>query len=229
MISRIGLERIASLRMDILKMARYVQYTYNKSSVAALDRKENQAREVLGSDRKLIGYLVELERTTINLMGILTPMGKDLRFLTMSMSIVRTLERIGSKCVFISQRSLELMKKPPIGYHEKLKRMFEGVSSMLRGALDNLVDPSLSEVQRLCEADSLIDRLFEEAQEELINNSQEAPSTVARALDLLRIFGTLEEIGDLTTELMGAAVYIDTGRYYYCIDDNFKLIDLEVF
>ncbi|HDP76577.1 MAG TPA: phosphate uptake regulator PhoU [Mesotoga infera] len=227
MISRVGLERIDNLRIEILRMARYVQSIFNKTAVAVLERNEHQARDVIYSDSVIDYHQVELQAMIIGLTGILTPTGKELRLLTLSMNIVSTLERIGDKCVFICERSLSLTKRPPIGYHEKLKTMFELVSIMTKGAIDNLVDPSLSEAVRLCKNDDFVDRIKEEVKVDLVKYCEESPSIISRALDLMMIFSALEEIADLSTELMEAAVYIDAGRYYRCVNDSFQPVDFE--
>ena len=226
-ISKVGLERIGNLRIEILRMARYVQSIFNKTAVAVLERNEHQARDVIYSDSVIDYHQVELQAMIIGLTGILTPTGKELRLLTLSMNIVSTLERIGDKCVFICERSLSLTKRPPIGYHEKLKTMFELVSIMTKGAIDNLVDPSLSEAVRLCKNDDFVDRIQEEVKVDLVKYCEESPSIISRALDLMMIFSALEEIADLSTELMEAAVYIDAGRYYRCVNDNFQPVDFE--
>jgi phosphate transport system protein len=225
MISKVGLERIGNLRIEILRMARYVQSIFNKTSVAVLERNEHQARDVIYSDSVIDYHQVELQAMIIGLTGILTPTGKELRLLTLSMNIVSTLERIGDKCVFICERGLSLSKRPPIGYHEKLKTMFESVSVMTKGAIDNLVDPSLSEAVRLCKNDDFVDRIQEEVKTDLVRYCEESPSIISRALDLMMVFGALEEIADLSTELMEAAVYIETGKYYRCVNDGFQPID----
>ena len=229
MISKVGFERIALLRSDILKMARYIQNICNKSSVAMLERNEHQARDVLYSDSVIDHYQIELQKTIISLTGILTPTGKDLRFLTMTMSIVNTLERIGDKFVSICELAMVLIKKPPIGYYEKLRTMFDGVSLMLKGSIDNLVDPSLLEAERLCRNDSNIDSLLEGVRSDLLSNMEQSPSITSRAVDLLRLFCYLEEIADLCTELMEAAVYIDIGKHYRCINDIFQPVDFKAY
>jgi phosphate transport system protein len=80
--------------------------------------------------------------------------------------------------------------------------MFDGVSLMLKGSIDNLVDPSLLEAERLCRNDSNIDSLLEGVRSDLLSNMEQSPSITSRAVDLLRVFCYLEEIADLCTELM---------------------------
>jgi phosphate transport system protein len=96
---------------------------------------------------------------------------------------------------------------------------------MTKGAIDNLVDPSLSEAVRLCKNDDFVDRIQEEVKTDLVRYCEESPSIISRALDLMMVFGALEEIADLSTELMEAAVYIETGKYYRCVNDGFQPID----
>nr|HPM95938.1 phosphate uptake regulator PhoU [Mesotoga sp.] len=64
---------------------------------------------------------------------------------------------------------------------------------------------------------------------DLLSNMEQSPSITSRAVDLLRVFCDLEEIADLCTELMEAAVYIDTGKYYRCMNDIFQPVDFKAY
>jgi len=229
MISDTGLARLADLRVEMLRMARYVQNAYSKSSIAILGRNEHQARDVVHSTAVINQYQIELERTIIILTGILTPIGKDLRFLTMSMNIINILQRIGGKCEFTCKKAIELIRKPPIGYYERMRTILGGVAQILKGSIDNLIDPSLDQAQRLCSSDSEIDRMFEETLIEIVRNIEQAPTVTSRAIDLIMILESLEEIADMATELMEASVFVELGKHYRCTDDVFKPVDFKAY
>ena len=50
MVSNEGQKKLDELKVEVVKMARFVQNVYNKTSVALIERNEHQARDVAYSD-----------------------------------------------------------------------------------------------------------------------------------------------------------------------------------
>ncbi|MFO7881686.1 MAG: PhoU domain-containing protein [Kosmotogaceae bacterium] len=220
MISKKGKIKIDELKQDIVKMAHYIQQLYSKSRVALIERNEHYARDVIYSDSIVDAFSTEIEERIVKLLGILTPLGKDLRFLASAMEINSTLEQIADYCVVISERSIELSKKPPIGLYEKLHKMFDEVYNMLSGAVHNLVEPSFTEGKMICEKDDRVDKILEDAEKELVEIVENTPKVMNRAVSLLTVFRSLETIADLCTKLITCATFIDSGRHYRCKEDT---------
>ncbi|MFW6121483.1 MAG: phosphate signaling complex PhoU family protein [Petrotogales bacterium] len=228
MISEKGKVKIDELKQDIVKMAHYIQQLYSKSRVALIERNEHNARDVIYSDSIVDAFSTEIEERIVKLLGILTPIGRDLRFLASAMEINSTLEQIADNCVAISESSIELSKKPPIGLYGKLHKMFDEVYNMLSGAVHNLVLPSFTEGKMICEKDDMVDKLLEEAEKELIEILENTPKVITRGVSLLTVFRSLETIADLCTKLIAYATFIDSGKHYRCKDDTLAETDINV-
>ncbi len=228
MISEKGKIKIDELKQDIVKMAHYVQQLYSKSRVALIERNEHHARDVIYSDSIVDAFSTEIEERIVKLLGILAPVGRDLRFLASAMEINSTLEQIADNCVTISERSIELSKKPPIGLYEKLHKMFDEVYNMLSGAVHNLVSPSFTEGKMICEKDDMVDKLLENAEKELVEILENTPEVIIRGVSLLTVFRSLETIADLCTKLIAYATFIDSGKHYRCKDDTLAETDINV-
>lgn len=225
MVSNKGQERLSELKVETVKMARFVQNVYNKTRVALVERNEHKARDVVYSDSVIDNYQLTLSKKIIALTGTLSLTGKELRFISMAMNILNTLESIGDKCVDIAERSKFLSKRPPIGFYESLKTMFDNVGTMLRGAIDNLINPSFADAQRICFNDDAVDSIFSEVEKEIIRAMEESDPVVERGVYLIIVFRMLEEIADLCTNLIEYSVYIETGKNYKCIQDKFAPVD----
>lgn len=228
MISKKGENKIDELKKDIVKMAHYVQQLYSKASVALIERNEHHARDVIYSDSIVDAFSAEIEERIVKLLGILTPISKDLRFLASAIEINCTLEQIADNCVAISEKAILLSKKPPIGLYGKMHKMFDEVYNMLSGAVHNLIEPSFTEGKMICEKDDIVDRLFEDAEKELAEIIEDSPQVTNRAVSLLSIFRALETIADLCTNLITCATFIDTGKHYRCKDDTLAETEINV-
>lgn len=219
MISKKGLKKIEETKHEIINMARYVQNLFSKCSLAILGRNEHHARDVLYSISILDQYAFSIENKVVGLVGTLMPTGRELRFLVMAANITRTLRMIGEKCTALANKSLLLTKHPPIGFYETLKKMINTVDKMLADAVDNLINPSLSDAQMICEQDDRVDKMLDKVEKELKIVMEESPKLVSRAIELLTIFRLLEEIGDLCTEIIESSMYVAEGKYYHCAND----------
>jgi phosphate transport system protein len=228
MISEKGRIKFDELKKDIVKMAHYILQLYSKTNVALTERNEHHARDVIYSDSIIDAFSAELEERIVKLLGILTPIGKDLRFLASAMEINSTLEQIADNCVAISEKAIELSKKPPIGLYEKLYKMFDEVYNILSGAVHNLIEPSFTEGKMICEKDDIVDKLLEDAEKELIEIMENSPHVMTRAVSLLFVFRCLETIADLCTKLITCATFIDTGKHYRCKSDTLAETEIDV-
>lgn len=225
MVSNKGQEKLSELKVEIVKMARFVQNVYNKTRVALVERNEHKARDVIYSDSVINNYQLTLSKKITALTGTLILTGKELRFIAMATNILNTLESIGDKCTEIAERSKFLSKRPPIGFYENLNTMFDNVGKMLRGAIDNLINPSFVDAQRICYNDEVVDNIFSQVEKEVTRAMEESYPVVERGVYLIIVFRMLEEIADLCTNLIEYSVYIDTGKNYKCINDKFAPVD----
>ncbi|AKI96770.1 phosphate signaling complex PhoU family protein [Kosmotoga pacifica] len=221
MISRKGEARLEELREDILKFARYVQTLYGKTKMAFLERNDHHARDVIYSSTILDSFQVNIERKIVTLTGTLILRGKNLRFLTTGMKLVTKLRRIGRHCISISQSSMELSKYSPIGFYNSMSKMVNIVDEMLNGSVKNISSPSLGLSAQICTRDNAVDTLLAGIEKEITETLIQNPQITPQGVKLINILKEFEEIADLSTTLVECSVFIETGKYYKCVGDDF--------
>jgi phosphate transport system protein len=122
------------------------------------------------------------------------------------------LERMGDHAVNISQSGLFLISKPQVKPLLDIPRMAEEVSKMLEDSLKSFVNEDAALAKSVCERDDIIDDYRDQIVRELITYMVSDPSTIERALHLIRIAGNLERIADLTTNICEDVIFMVKGE-----------------
>ena len=122
------------------------------------------------------------------------------------------LERIGDLAVNIAESSLFLMGKPPVKPLIDLPRMAEEVMLMLRNSILAFINEDTELAIEVCKHDDMVDALRDQIYRELITYMMSDPSTIERALHLMRISRNLERIADLATNICEDAIYTAEGK-----------------
>ena len=103
------------------------------------------------------------------------PVAVDLRRIAAALKINTDLERMADLAEDIAERALALAQLPPIPIPDKLQRMTDLTTSMVRQSLDAFVNLDATLARRVCRLDDEVDRYNNEIIEELIRLMQTSP------------------------------------------------------
>jgi phosphate transport system protein len=118
---------------------------------------------------------------------------------------------MGDLAMNIVERSLGLMKQPPLPEQVNFAEMANVVESMVLGSLDAFVKRDVQVAHRILTSDDSVDKLRNAIQSQLVAMMQRDPSTVPRALDYLIIARSLERIGDHATNIAEDVIFLTQG------------------
>jgi phosphate transport system protein len=90
--------------------------------------------------------------------------------------------------------------------------MAEEVKKMLEDSIKSFIEEDTSLAKSVCERDDIIDNLKNQITRELITYMLSDPSTIERALHIMRITGNLERIADLTTNICEDVIFMVKGE-----------------
>jgi len=149
----------------------------------------------------------QMDRDGMNLLMRFQPVASDLRIVIATMKISVNLERISDLAVNIARRARKLIAASPPGQAEALRPLFEHATRMLNDAVAAFSTGNLEPVRSL----KIRDRELATKSQELAGNittrmSFELDDGVARYLELIFILRYLEQIGNLSTNLVEDAV-----------------------
>jgi len=217
-------EDLKTLREKLLKMAALVEENIRLAVEALKERDKEKTQKVFLNEEKINSLDVEIDRLCLQLLALKQPMAIDLRLITSAMKIEGELERIGDQAVNISERTLELLKIPPLKPLIDIPRMAELAQGMVKDALDAFVHQDAGLAREVCLRDDEVDALNNQIFRELLTYMMEDPKTIRAAVGLMLVGRHLERIADHATNIGEDVIYYVKGKTikHHCEQRNQK-------
>jgi phosphate transport system protein len=206
-------EKIADLRKTLIGYAILVEKMIDESiqGLMRLDKellhKVIEKREKRANETEIL--IDEMCTTIIAQFG---PKAKDLRTVLMILKINNDLERIADHAVNTAESGLFLITQPLVKPLLDIPRMAEAAIGMLRDAVGAFINEDPDLAVSVGDRDNFIDGLASQILRELITYMIADPSTIERALHLLKIARNLERTADLSTNIAEDVIYITQGK-----------------
>jgi phosphate transport system protein len=205
--------KIEEVKEKLIEFSEIVKGMLKKSIKGLVEKDERPLKEVIEEDEMKCNDLeIEIDEMCIHIIAQFEPRAKHLRTIFLALKMNNDLERMGDHAVNISQSGLFLISKPQVKPLLDIPRMAEEVSKMLEDSLKSFVNEDAALAKSVCERDDIIDDYREQIVRELITYMVSDPSTIERALHLIRISGNLERIADLTTNICEDVIFMVKGE-----------------
>ncbi|MDY6843662.1 MAG: phosphate signaling complex protein PhoU [Thermodesulfobacteriota bacterium] len=205
-------KELNELRKNLLKMGTLVEKAIHNAVKSLVERDSDLAQMIINCDTQIDKLEMDLEESAIKLLALRQPMARDLRFITKSIKIISSLERIGDHAVNICEKALQLNKEPQLKEYIDIPRMAEAAQMMLKNALDAFINEDTTLAFKVCQDDQIIDDLNDQILRELLTYMLEDPRTITRAILIIQISKYLERIGDLATNIAESVIYMVEAR-----------------
>lgn len=193
-------------------MGAMVEESINKAITALVDRREELAAEVIGTDCLIDQHELLIEEECLKLLALHNLVATDLRFVVTVMKVGNDLERMGDLSENIAERASFLARHPPIAETQDLGRIADIVRTIVRRSLDALVALDTDLARQVCGADDEVDGLHRATFVQVQEIMRRDPATIARALQTLSCSRQLERIADLATNIAEDVVFLVEGE-----------------
>ena len=149
-------------------------------------------------------YIVSLMASEMNM--------SDSRKINGYYAIISNLERIGDHATDISELAIVLSEKTYVKKLDHIEEMARETMVMLIQSLEAYVEKDLDKAQKVIAHDDVIDDLFEEVKQELIELIRNHADEGEQAVDLLMVTKYFERIGDHATNIAEWVIFSITGQ-----------------
>lgn len=204
-------EELDKLQRRLLEMAGLVELAIHLSVRSVAERDKEQAQRVLRNEARVNLMQIEIDEVATRLLALHQPMAKDLRLLTAAIKINSDLERMGDLAVNIVERSMDLMRWPPVKPLIDIPRMAELAESMVRKSLNAFVKRDAELARSVLLSDDAVDDLKDSVYQELIQYMQSDPSIIPGAFDLIFVAHNLERVADHATNIAEDVLFLVKG------------------
>jgi phosphate transport system protein len=197
---------LEELNQKLLQMAGMAESAIHRSVQALLERNRELAEDVLRDEPKINRMELELDGLVTRLLALRQPVARDLRLLTAALKINVDLERIGDMAKHIAERSILLLRHPPVQLND-IPKIATLVESMLLNSLAAFVKRDADLAHSVLLADAEVDCLRDAVYADLLETMQRDPGLVSAAIDLIFIARNLERIGDHSTNIAEDVIF----------------------
>ncbi|MFH0789121.1 MAG: phosphate signaling complex protein PhoU [Pseudomonadota bacterium] len=206
-------ETIAELRKTLIGYAIHVETMIDDSMQGLIKiDKELLLQVIEKSERKANETEILIDDLCTSIIAQFGPKAKNLRTVLMSLKINNDLERIADHAVNTAKSGLYLIRHPLVKPLLDLPRMAEASIDMLKDSLSAFVNEDPDLAVSVCDRDTVVDGLASQILRELITYMIADPSTIERALYLLKIARNLERTADLSTNIAEDVIYMIEGK-----------------
>ncbi len=205
-------QQLRSLQDDLLRLAGLAEAAVGRAVTALQNQDIEEARRIIAEDDIIDRQQYALEDRALLLIARQAPMAVDLRTISAVISIASELERIGDYAEGIAKIAIRGAGEPLLKPLIDVPRMAEKAQQMLRAAVEAFVNRDVEAARRLGTADTEVDDLTTQVQNELLTFMLRDPNNIERALHLMFVAHNLERVADRTTNIAERLVFLVTGE-----------------
>jgi phosphate transport system protein len=205
-------EELKNLKGILMRMAALAEESIALAIKGLKTYQEQPARRVLEQEDAINLLEIEVDELCLRLLALKQPMAGDLRFITSAMKIGSELERIGDQAVNIAERTLDLLKQPPLKPLIDLPRMAELVQKMVLDVINAFVNRDADLARDVCRRDDEVDQLNDQIFRELLTYMMQDPANIPRAVGLILVGRHLERMADHATNISEDVIYLALGK-----------------
>jgi phosphate transport system protein len=211
-----------NMQRDLLALAGLVEEAIHKAIRALQERDVRLARDVIAGDSQIDNEENHIDEECLKILALHQPVAIDLRRIAAAMMINVDLERMADLAEEIAERAITLTSPPLLPVSDKLQRMTDLTTMMVRQSLDSFVNLSTTQANAVMRMDDEVDRYNTEIIAEIVEAMQSSPALIPAGLSMFSVIRHLERIADHATNIAEDVVYLVEGEIvrHRPLDDN---------
>lgn len=205
-------EQLEQLNKDMIDMGTMIEESIGNAVKALMAQDTELAKRTMNGDEKIDRTERKIEDLCLRLLLQQQPVARDLRNISAALKMVTDMERIGDHATDISELAIVLAKKPYIKKLDHIESMAKETMVMLIQALEAYVERDIDKARKVILHDDVVDDLFEQVKEELIELIRKHADEGEQAVDLLMVTKYFERIGDHATNIAEWVIFSINGE-----------------
>lgn len=206
-------EKILHLKERLIEMASLAEAMIDKSIKGLIDKNSGVLKEIIEQNEPRANALeIEIYEICTNLIALYQPKAKDLRLILTILKINNDLERIADHAENIAHHSFYLIERPKVKPLIDIPRMAEEAATMLKNSITAFINEDTKLAREVIVRDDTVDALNNQILRELITYMASDPSTIERAIHLIKISKHLERAADLSTNISEEVIFMVDGQ-----------------
>ena len=206
-------EELERLELEVLAMGELAERAVSRAVDALVQRDLDLAQAVVAADDEIDDRYLDVERRTLQLLALQTPVATDLRLLSALLHINLHLERVGDQAVNVAKIFLSVKDLPTKrSLLDKIREMGDIVGPMLRTGMEAFRTRDFELCLRLPGMDDPVDRLNLGMYRE-VSALADDPGMLNWGLRMLVTARQLERVGDHAVDVGEQVGFLITGEF----------------
>ncbi len=178
--------------------------------VALVKADQSRAEIVLGGQERVEALVARIERETVQMIALRSPLADDLREALAAFRIVALIARMADNAVNIARRALTLgdFRAEQM---RTIAAMGEAVTAMVKASLDAYARRDPVAAARVAAMDDVVDAFHSGLFASLVELMTRQPETITAASHLLIVSQKLERVADHAASIAAIVSYVATG------------------
>ena len=196
------------LRDKILLLGGKTEEAVHGALRCLTERNSDLARSVCEADALIDQMELEIDRLSVEILGLQQPTEHDLRLVVSVAKITPILERIADHATSIAETAIILNNEPQIDSYTDFAYMGEMAAGMLREALNAFTSEDAAASRDIIARDKTLDTAYGRVFDGLIATLAKNPAAANGAARLLFVAKHIERIGDYVKDICELNVYL---------------------
>ncbi len=206
-------KQLATLNNELIEMGSMIERAIEMAIHALVSRDVDAARDAIQADEEIDDQEQKIETLCLRLFLQQQPVAGDLRMVSSALKMVTDMERIGDHAADISEITICMSKEHKEIDLDLLRQMAKETAVMLVGSVDAFVNKDLEQAHRVMDQDDVVDDLFVQVKEKLIEIIRSDAELGGPATDLLMVAKYFERIGDHAVNISEWVIFSITGEH----------------
>ncbi len=189
-------EQLCQLNSEMAQMCDMIEKAILETIDAFFTQNVEKANQIMKDDELVDQEQKQIETMCFQILFQQQPVAGDLRTVTAAMKMVTDMERIGDLAADISEMTVIMAGTPYPDKAQNIKKMSAETVRMLQRAVKSYVDRDMDMAREVITHDDVVDQLFLDVREDLIQIVQQDMEHAGQAADLMMVNKYLERIGD---------------------------------
>ena len=203
--------QLSKLNDSLIQMSKMVESAIHDAVRGLVEQNVELANKAIGADEEIDGMEKEIESLCLDIILRQQPVAGDLRAISAVLKIITDLERIGDHATDISEITIFLSKSQYMKKLVHIPKMAEETMNMLSMAIDSFVNKDVSLAKKVIAADDIVEDLFVEVKQKLIEMIKQDVEHVDQSMDFMMVAKYFERIGDHAVNIAEWVVFSLTG------------------
>lgn len=204
--------QLEDLKKLMLEMGGLVEKALVITTSGLLKKDIDQLVQVHSIENLINELQIKIDNTCLQILAKQGPVAKDLRLILSIIKINTDLERMGDQCVNIAHIAKELIERGFSISTQDLEMMANGVSQMVKSALDSFVKMDVEAAKKVLSQDDQVDAYRTKINNEAIQSMKKDVTHLQDYLDFILIARNLERLGDHSTNIAEDVIFASSGK-----------------